>query len=156
MWNAKTRMEEDEIRELIANPDEVQDKMWFVVHEDFASRYSVSDTRTLYGPIFHDHPNHNSVVSEFLSVRLSIGNLCQHQEHVRLSSYRWRNPRAGGRQREEGDTFPENYVWFLHHLKETGLIGWVDFMSNACVGVDTSVTIGYMGALYAFLPVCGE
>jgi len=127
-----------------------RDKMWFVVHRDAVGLFTFTEKQPLDGPAFDGHPNRDPILTEFLSIRLDSEQIVAQQDLIRMSSYNWQNLQCGGKM---DNTLPKNYTWFLEHIKATRTIGWVDFMSNVCVGVDTSVTVGYMGALYAFLTV---
>lgn len=130
-----------------------QKEMWFVVAKKDADAVDFDDQRPLMDPsVFDGHPNTLPIVEEFLCIRLTLSQLEAQSSRIRICSYRWSDPATSDR----GHTFPSNYGWFLKHIAELSLIGWVDFMSNICVGLPSSVTVSYMGMLYARFDVCPE
>ena len=127
--------------------------IWFVVHETHLKSVVHKECVDIDAEFLAGHPNRVPEAAGFHAVRLSDEQIDMQQERIRMSSYRWQDVHG----KEKGrPSIPKNYGWFLMYVKEHGLIGWIDWVANVAVGVETTEVIGYMGGLYARLTVYGN
>ena len=127
--------------------------MWFLVSKRHADGFEYEDEKECDGDAWEGHSNRSSMLADYLCVRLTKAQLMSQRQRVRVASYRWQGVKREGKM---GLTAPNNYEWFLAFIDAEALVGWMDFMSNVIVGVETKLTLAYMGMLYAEVPTCAE
>ena len=118
---------------------------------DDTSGFEYEDEKECDGDAWEGHSNRSSMLADYLCVRLTKAQLMSQRQRVRVASYRWQGVKREGKM---GLTAPNNYEWFLAFIDAEALVGWMDFMSNVIVGVETKLTLAYMGMLYAEVPTC--
>ena len=110
-------------------------------------------TINLWDTLLHHHPNTSDEAKGLLSVHLSDRQLEEYKEHIRISSYRWKDVKSS----VPGDPpIPKNYVWFLKYIRENRKIGWMDFYAHYGSRVELKYVLEYMGKLYADFQVVPE
>ena len=130
-----------------------EDNMWFLVSKRHASDFDHEEVKECDNDAWEGHSNRSAMLADYLCVRLTKAQLMSQRQRVRVASYRWQGVKREGKM---GLTAPNNYEWFLAFIDAEALVGWMDFMSNVIVGVETKLTLAYMGMLYAEVPTCAE
>ena len=136
--------------------------MFFLCHRDHltdimetASDYLIGEPVSIWEDFFRFHPVRHPLCQEFVSLCLPMEFVEKHSDFINMASYRWLDVHGVG-EYGKGYHAPTNYVWFLEWLKENKRLGWMDFMANIVVNVDTDHTVAYMGDFYARLPTIAQ
>ena len=133
--------------------------IWFICHQDSASLFPYEESVDIYETFFKVHPNGSEFVKGFLAVRITDTSILEHSRSICMSSYRWANVKPVQQVLPAGVevdfSCPDNYMWFLEHIRKEKKLGWMDFVANVGVNCPTGSVIEYMGGLYAKFPTLG-
>jgi len=128
--------------------------MWFLVHASTLSSIKVEAAIDISAEFFAHHPNGVKETAGFHAIKLSSELMEEHQDKMRVCSYRWRT--VAGIGPDSSFAAPGNYGWFFDAIRKEGHIGWMDFCSNIGANVPWQDTMKYMGGLYANYQVTGD
>ena len=126
----------------------IREGKFFIVHKSILDKVECTQIVDVYGEFFKHHQNGHAEVAEFVAVGLSDQQISTQRNRIRMASYRWEGVKSW-RPGSSDFQIPSNYLWFLNHIKEHSLIGWLDFVAGVVCGVPVTFVIGYMGRLYA-------
>ena len=128
--------------------------IWFICHQDSASLFPYEESVDIYETFFKVHPNGSEFVKGF--VRMTDTSILEHSRSICMSSYRWANVKPVQQVLPAGVevdfSCPDNYMWFLEHIRKEKKLGWMDFVANVGLNCPTGPVIEYMGGLYAKFP----
>lgn len=136
--------------------------IYFLCHESYlaeiqsiAQDYIIGEPISIWDEFFEVHPVRDPICQEFVSICFKPDFVNDYPDLIRMASYRWLNVQGVG---SSGGSYraPSNYMWFLKWLKDNKHLGWMDFMANIVVNVETDETVAYMGLFFAMLETISE